>query len=45
MLELGANALYLGPIFEIHSHGYDTSDYFKIDRRLGTNIDMKEFCR
>ena len=45
MLELGVNALYLGPIFESSSHGYDTSDYFKIDRRLGTNIDMKEFSQ
>jgi cyclomaltodextrinase len=43
MLALGANALYLGPIFESSSHGYDTSDYFQIDRRLGTNSDMKEF--
>lgn len=45
MLELGANALYLGPIFESGSHGYDTSDYFKIDRRLGTPTDMKEFSQ
>jgi len=45
MLELGANALYLGPIFESGSHGYDTNDYFTIDRRLGTNDDMKEFSQ
>lgn len=32
---LGINALYLGPIFESEQHGYDTIDYFKIDRRLG----------
>lgn len=37
MRELGANALYLGPLFESTAHGYDTADYFKIDRRLGDN--------
>lgn len=39
--KLGANALYIGPLFEATSHGYDTKDYFKIDRRLGTNEDFK----
>ncbi len=34
---LGANALYLGPLFEATAHGYDTADYFYVDRRLGTN--------
>jgi len=32
---LGANAIYLGPVFESTSHGYDTVDYYRIDRRLG----------
>jgi glycosidase len=32
---LGANALYLGPLFESGSHGYDTADYYHVDRRLG----------
>ena len=41
---LGANTLYLGPVFESVSHGYDTVDYFTIDRRLGTNKDFKDFC-
>ncbi len=35
--ELGINALYLGPVFESTAHGYDTADYFRVDRRLGTN--------
>ena len=35
--ELGANALYLGPLFESTRHGYDTADYYWVDRRLGTN--------
>lgn len=33
---LGASALYLGPVFESMSHGYDTVDLFAVDRRLGT---------
>lgn len=33
--ELGVNALYLGPLFEASSHGYDTADYYRVDRRLG----------
>jgi cyclomaltodextrinase / maltogenic alpha-amylase / neopullulanase len=36
--DLGINALYLNPIFEAASnHGYDTSDYYRISFRLGTN--------
>ena len=34
---LGVNAVYLGPVFESSSHGYDTADYYQVDRRLGTN--------
>lgn len=42
--KLGFTAVYLGPVFESAAHGYDTSDYFKIDRRLGTNEDFKRVC-
>ena len=35
--QLGVNAIYLGPVFESTAHGYDTVDYFHVDRRLGTN--------
>jgi cyclomaltodextrinase / maltogenic alpha-amylase / neopullulanase len=34
---LNVNALYLGPLFESTAHGYDTANYFRVDRRLGTN--------
>lgn len=34
---LNVNALYLGPLFESSAHGYDTADFFHVDRRLGTN--------
>lgn len=37
---LGANAIYLGPVFESSTHGYDTADYYQVDRRLGTRADL-----
>jgi cyclomaltodextrinase / maltogenic alpha-amylase / neopullulanase len=37
MAYLGTNALYLGPLFESTSHGYDTVNYSMVDRRLGSN--------
>ncbi|MBM7844449.1 alpha-amylase family glycosyl hydrolase [Herpetosiphon giganteus] len=39
---LGINLLYLGPVFESSAHGYDTIDYFSVDRRLGTNHDLQQ---
>lgn len=44
LLEMKINALYLGPIFASYEHGYDTSDYRKIDPRLGSNEDFIEVC-
>ena len=38
---LGINTIYLGPLFESSSHGYDTIDYFKVDKRLGSNDTLK----
>lgn len=38
---LGANTIYIGPLFESTAHGYDTADYFQLDRRLGTNETLK----
>lgn len=35
--QLGITTIYLGPIFESCTHGYDTINYFQIDRRLGSN--------
>lgn len=40
VIELGANGLLLGPIFESETHGYDVVDYFRIDRRLGEQEDF-----
>ena len=42
---LGINALYIGPIFESSAHGYDTLDYFHVDRRLGNNEKFADFCK
>ena len=38
----GANALYLGPLFESSPHGYDTADYYQVDRRLGDNETLRD---
>lgn len=40
LVELGASGLLLGPVFESTSHGYDTVDYYAIDRRLGDADDF-----
>ena len=43
LLDLGINAIYLNPIFLSPStHRYNTTDYFKIDPRLG---DKQDFTR
>lgn len=41
---LGADAVYLSPIFESDTHGYDTRDFRKVDCRLGTNEDFAAVC-
>ncbi|MDO5479904.1 MAG: alpha-amylase family glycosyl hydrolase, partial [Clostridia bacterium] len=41
--EIGCNAIYIGPLFESVGHGYETTDYKKLDSRLGTNEDLKAF--
>lgn len=41
--EIGCNALYIGPLFESVGHGYETTDYKKLDSRLGDNEDLKNF--
>lgn len=45
MKQLGCNALYIGPLFESSSHGYDTRDYKLVDRRLGDNNDFVHFVK
>lgn len=42
---MGCNAIYIGPLFESGSHGYDTTDYRMVDRRLGTNYEFKAYVQ
>lgn len=43
MKDLGFNGVYIGPLFESSTHGYDTRDYRRIDRRLGNNDGFREW--
>lgn len=45
MRDLGFNAVYIGPLFESSTHGYDTIDYRKVDRRLGDQGSFKVFTQ
>ncbi len=44
--DLGANTLYLTPVFQAASnHKYDTADYKRIDPAFGTNADFERLTR
>ena len=43
--DMGFNGIYIGPLFESVGHGYETTDYKKLDSRLGTNEDLKAFVK
>ncbi len=40
--DLGIGGLYIGPLFESVGHGYETTDYRRVDRRLGRNEDLED---
>lgn len=40
---LGCNAVYIGPVFESEAHGHGITDYHKVDERIGTNEDFKQW--
>ncbi len=42
---LGVTAVLFNPLFESERHGYDTADFFRIDRRLGTNEEFAALVR
>lgn len=42
--EMNVDAVYFGPVFESVEHGYDTTDYKTIDRRLGDNNSFRRIC-
>ena len=39
-IKLGASGIALGPIFASRTHGYDTTDHYRIDPRLGDEADF-----
>lgn len=43
--DIGCTAIYIGPLFESTTHGYDTRDYKQVDRRLGDNQDFADFVK
>jgi cyclomaltodextrinase / maltogenic alpha-amylase / neopullulanase len=42
---LGASGLALGPVFASRTHGYDTTDHYRIDPRLGDEQDFEILMR
>ncbi|CAN5235542.1 alpha-amylase family protein [soil metagenome] len=40
LTDLGCNGILLAPLFSSDSHGYDTTDFYNLDSRLGTNTDL-----
>ena len=38
---MGFNTVLLSPVCKSRSHGYDVTDYFEIDKRLGTNDEFR----
>lgn len=43
--ERNISAVIFNPLFESISHGYDTTDYRKLDSRLGNNDDLKKMVK
>lgn len=41
--KIGCTAIYIGPLFESVGHGYETTDYKLVDRRLGSNENFRHF--
>lgn len=42
---LNIGGIYIGPVFESVAHGYDTTDLFSIDKRLGSNDDFRNLVK
>jgi len=44
--KLGISCIYFNPVFQTTTyHGYETSDYFKIDPHFGTNVQFDEMSK
>lgn len=42
---LRADSILLGPVFKSETHGYDVTDMYQLDPRLGNNEDLKQMVR
>ena len=42
---MGFNAVLFSPILKSRTHGYDVTDYFQIDNRLGTNTEFQSLVK
>ena len=43
--DLGCNAVLFSPVLKSRTHGYDVTDYFVIDNRIGTNDDFAKLVK
>jgi len=43
--DLGCNAVLFSPVLKSRSHGYDVTDYYEIDNRIGTNSEFKSLVK
>ena len=43
--KINCTAIYIGPLFESVGHGYETTDYKRVDCRLGSNEEFKDYVR
>lgn len=41
-IDVGASGIALGPVFASRTHGYDTTDHYRIDPRLGDDGDFDQ---
>jgi glycosidase len=42
---LGCNAVLFSPVSKSRTHGYDVTDYYKIDNRIGTNSEFQALVK
>jgi len=42
---LGCNAVLFSPILKSRTHGYDVTDYYNIDNRIGTNSEFQALVK
>jgi len=42
---MGFNTVLFGPLFKSRTHGYDVTDYFEVDNRIGTNEEFQALVK